>query len=80
MADLVIGGEIARRVQEIADQEHRPVEDVLRSMLISYEAQTAKRDPLESFRDGFSGKAFDLSKTVKATSENHYRKKYGDSD
>ena len=80
MADLVIAGEVARRVQEIADQEHRPVEDVLRSMLSSYEAQKAKPDPIASFRDGFSGKAFDLSKTVKATSENHYRKKYGDSD
>lgn len=80
MADLVISGEIARRLREIAEQEKRPVEDVLRKMLSQYEAQAAKSDPLQPFLDVFSGKDLDLSKTIKATSENHYRKKYGDSD
>lgn len=80
MADLTIGGEIARRLREIAEQENRSVEDVLRMMLANYEAKTVKRDPLQDFLDVFSGKDLDLSKSVKATSENHYRKKYGDSD
>ncbi len=80
MVDLTISGEIARRIQEIAEREKRPVESVLRSMLDNYEAQNAKSDPLQDFLDVFSGKDLDLTKGVKATSEIHYRKKYGDSD
>jgi hypothetical protein len=80
MTDVIIAGDIAQRLREIAEKEQRSVEDVLRSMLASYDAQTAKPDPLQDFLDVFSGKDLDLSKFVKATSENHYRKKYGDSD
>ncbi|MBW7959859.1 MAG: hypothetical protein H3C69_09915 [Candidatus Promineofilum sp.] len=80
MADLTITGEIARRLREIAEQEQRPVEDVLRAMLANYEAKSAKRDPLQDFVDAFSGKDLDISKMVRSTAENHYRKKYGDSD
>lgn len=80
MADLTISGEIARRLREIAEQENRSVEDVLRSMLASYEAKSVKRDPLQDFLDVFSGKDLDTAKMVRTTAENHYRKKYGDSD
>jgi hypothetical protein len=81
MAELVIRDEaLAQRIRDIAREEGRPVEDVLRTMVGSYEAKTARRDPLESFNDVFRGKSLDMSKTVRATEENHYRKKYGDSD
>lgn len=78
--ELTITGEIARRLHEIAGQEQRSVDDVLRSMLANYEAKSAKRDPLEDFLDVFSGKDLDMSKMVRTTDENRYRKKYGDSD
>lgn len=81
MAELMIGDEkLAQRLRDLAAQEQRSVEQLLWTMLANYEAKTAKSDPLESFLDVFSGKALDLSKSIKATSENHYRKKYGDSD
>lgn len=80
MAELTISGEIARRLREIAEQENRPVEDILRTMLANYEAKSVKRDPLQDFVDAFSGKDLDMTKMVRATSENHFRKKYGDSD
>ncbi len=81
MAELVIGDEkLAQRLRELAAQEQRSVEQVLWTMLANYEAKAAKQDPLGAFLDVFSGKALDMSKSVKATSENHYRKKYGDSD
>jgi hypothetical protein len=81
MAELVIQDEaLAQRIRRIAQEEGRPVDDVLRSMVGNYEAKTARRDPLESFNDVFRGKSLDLTRTVRATEENHYRKKYGDSD
>ena len=80
MAELTISGETARRIQEIAEREKRPVEGVLRSMVDNYEAQSAKSDPLQDFLDVFSGKDLDMSKMVRSTEENHFRKKYGDSD
>ncbi|HVU13380.1 MAG TPA: hypothetical protein VHD90_19010 [Phototrophicaceae bacterium] len=36
MADLIIDDEMLQRLQEIAEQENRPVDDVLRSMMNEY--------------------------------------------
>ena len=80
MANLTIDDALAQRLQEIATEEKRTVNDVLRSLLVAYDAQAAKADPLKDFLDVFSGKDLDLSKSIKETSEIHYRKKYGDSD
>jgi len=81
MAEIVISDpELVERLREIAASERRSVEAVLRSLIANYEAKAVKPDPLASFRDAVSGKSFDMSKSIRETSENRFRKKYGDSD
>ena len=54
MSDLVIEDqELAQRLREIAAQEHRPVEDVLRSMMEKYKAQPSSGEELQSMLDAF---------------------------
>jgi hypothetical protein len=80
MTDIVIHGDVAQELQRISEREKRPVDDVVRSMIERYGAQTDtsdKEDALNAFIGAFDDDVTDLSSTVRETMEDYYRKKYG---
>jgi hypothetical protein len=77
MADLIIRDDVVEDLHRIAEQENRSVEDVLRTMIDSYSATHAQRDPLDDFIGAFDDDVPDLSSNVRETMEDYYRKKYG---
>jgi len=82
MTDLVIHDDIAEDLRRISDQEKRPIEDVLRSMIDLYKTAsdaTDSHDPLDDFIGAFDDDVPDISSTVRETLEGYYRKKYGNS-
>lgn len=66
----------------IAEREQRPVDDVLRSMVESYEPHpTAEQNAaLEAMLGMFDDDVTDLSTTVRETMKEYYQQKYGDSE
>ncbi len=82
MIDLVVHGDVAEELKRISEQEQRPVEAVLRSLLDQYNVVTdsdVDSDPLDAFIGMIDDDITDLSSTVRETMEDYYRKKYGDS-
>ena len=45
MTDFVIGGKLAERLQKIAEEEDRPVEDVLQTMVDKYKVEAPASEP-----------------------------------
>ena len=49
MTNLIITGEVAERLAELAKREQRPVEVILEDLLDNYEPLTDKRESLKDF-------------------------------
>ena len=86
MSDLHLPDSITQRLQAIAEQEHRSVEDVLARMLQNYAVQptqnadkTPDPDPLVGLIGLLSDETqeTDLSSTVRETLAKHTNPKYG---
>ncbi len=83
MANLTIDAEILQRLQEIAKQEKRPVNEVLRSMVEQYPEKSTTSTSVEALlaMDGmFDDDITDLSSITKEDVMEAYRKKYADTD
>jgi hypothetical protein len=89
MTTLIVDDKLASQLQEIADDENRPVEDILRSLLELYAALPKNitpgaqrtRDEMLAAMDGmFDDDVTDLSTTVRGTMAAYYQKKYGNPD
>lgn len=89
MTMLIVEDELASQLQEIAADENRPVEDVLRTLLELYAAlpktftpaAQRTRDEILAAMDGmFNDDVTDLSTTVRETMTAYYQKKYGNPD
>ena len=64
MTQVIIEDELAERLQEIAQHENRPVQEVLVSLLELYTARAAALDEMDGM---FDDDVSDLSTTVRAT-------------
>ena len=77
MIDLVVHGDVAEELKRISEQEQRPVEAVLRSLLDRYNVATdsdVEGDPLDAFIGMIDADVTDLSSTVHETMEDFHRK------
>jgi hypothetical protein len=74
MTTLVIPDTLAERLQHVAQQENRPLEDVLASMLDLYARQA---DAFAAMEGMFDDDVPDLSSSVRDTMSGYYQKKYG---
>ncbi|MBI1257298.1 MAG: hypothetical protein GC204_07495 [Chloroflexi bacterium] len=82
MADLMIDDELLQRLQDIAKEENRPVNEVLRSMVEQYPEKPFAAVSAEALlaMDGmFDDDVTDMSVTIRETMKDYYRKKYDDS-
>ncbi len=62
MANLVIGDELARKIQKIAEQENRSVEDVIKSSVdTTYPSQSSSSDEIQAMLDKFEALAAETS-------------------
>ncbi len=77
MTTLVIPDNLAERLRHVAQQENRPLEDVLASLLDLYTRQEGAFAAMDGM---FSDDVPDLSSSVRDTMSDYYRKKYGRSD
>jgi hypothetical protein len=83
MVSLLIEGEIAQRLQDLAQREARPVEDVLESLIEGYIGNDENESSADGFlaMDGmFDDDITDLSSITKEDVMEAYRKKYANSD
>lgn len=83
MTTLIVEDKLASQLQEIADDENRPVEDVLRSLLELYAAlpkeitpgtQKIRAELLAAMDGMFDDDITDLSTTVHETITAYYQK------
>ena len=83
MTELMVGEELARRLQQLATAEKRSVEALLRSMLDIYTTLPTlpeqARDAFAALEGMFDDEVSDLSTTVHQTMTDFYKKKYGNS-
>lgn len=83
MADLLISDDVAERLLEVAQQENRPVNELLRSMLDEHVAHseqpvsTVPTNKMAEFLGAFDDDVPDISSNVRETLDEYYRKKYG---
>ena len=83
MVTVQLDDKIARRLREIAEKEHRSVDEVLSALLDRYvepitPAERAER--LIAISGMLDDPVTDLSSTVRETMKEYYQKRYGDSD
>jgi hypothetical protein len=83
MTELVIANDLAEQLGAIAQEEQRPIEDVLRSLLELYKASRPagskpSDEALRAMAGMFDDDITDMSTTVRETMEAYYRQKYGD--
>lgn len=77
MTTLVIPDNLAERLRHVAQQENRPLEDVLASLLDLYARQA---DAFAAMDGMFDDDVPDLSSSVRETMSDYYRKKHGRAD
>jgi len=83
MATITLPEELAQRIEEIAQQEHRPVEEVVASMVEKYTPETSieEKGPDWSMILGIGDEdVTDMSTTVRETLQKYYQEKYGRPD
>jgi hypothetical protein len=79
MTDLSIRDDLALRLQHLAEQENRSVNDVLRTMLDVYSPPAASQTgdaPLDAFIGAFDDDVGEFSSTIRESMEQYYRRKY----
>jgi len=69
--------DLAKRLQEIAARENRPVEDLLKTLLDQY---TRKRDAFLAMDGMFDDDITDMSSSVRETLSSYYQKRNEDTD
>jgi hypothetical protein len=79
MAELVIRGELAQRLRDIAARENRSVNEVLRSMIDQY-LQQKQSEALLDMDGMFDDDVTDLSSITKEDVQEAYRKKFDRED
>ena len=77
MTTLVIPDSLAERLRHVAQQENRPLEDVLASLLDIYARQA---DAFAAMDGMFDDDVTDLSTSVRDTMTDYYRKKHDRAD
>ena len=89
MTTLIVEDDLASQLHEIAHDENRPVEDVLRTLLELYaalpktitpNAQPTRAEILAAMDGMIDEDVTDLSTTVRETMTAYYQKKYGNPD
>jgi len=76
MPKLVIEEHLAKRLQDLARLENRPVEEIVASLLDLYASQA---DSLAAMDGMFDDNVGDLSATVRETMTTFYKREYGHS-
>jgi hypothetical protein len=80
--NVTLPDELARRLEEIARRENRPLAEVIASMVEQYAVPPAEE--MDDFVDPiigiFDDDVTDLSTTVRETMDDYWRKKYGGTD
>jgi hypothetical protein len=75
MAQLTLPEELTRRLSELADQEHRPVAEVIKTLLDGYSpssrSQTSQTDALLSLAGMFDMGPTDFATEVKEMRRQH---------
>lgn len=86
---LNIRPDLADQLQEIADREHRTIDDVLQDLLANYQPTPIEEsirlpdpdiDPFDAMCGMFDDPITDLSETVRETMEEFYRKRFASPD
>ena len=84
MATITLPEELAQRIEEIAQQEHRSVVETVASMVEKYKprllSQEASDAALDAIVGVFDDDITDLSTTVRETLHKYYQEKYGRPD
>lgn len=84
MINIALPDELAKRLEEIARREKRPVADLIASWIEQEETDTtiedAADDPITSIIGIYDDDITDLSTTVRETLQKYYQEKYGNSD
>ena len=84
MMNIALPDELAKRLEEIAQRENRPVENVVASMIEQYALPTASQQSSDAAFEALFGiyddDITDLSATVRETLQKYYQEKYGRSD
>lgn len=83
MANLLLPEQLIHKLEDIARQENRPVEEVISSMVEKYTPETPaeERGPDWSMILGIGDEGItDMSTTVRETLQKYYQEKYGRPD
>jgi hypothetical protein len=84
MINISLPDDIAKRLEEIARREKRPVADVIATWIEQEEADKADQpteyDPIESIIGIYDDNITDMSTTVRETLQKHFQEKYGNPD
>ena len=84
MMNIALPDELAKRLEEIAQRENRPVENVVASMIEQYASLTTSQKSSDTAFEALFGiyddDITDISSTVRETLQKYYQEKYGSSD
>lgn len=84
MMNITLPDELAKRLQDIARRENRPLENVVESMIEQYTPQATSQEKSDETFEALFGiyddDITDMSTTVRETLHKHFQEKYGHPD
>lgn len=84
MINITLPDDLAKRLEEIAEHENRPVEEIVASMVEQYRPQQHTQEESDAAFEAIFGifhdDVTDMSTIVRETLHKHFQEKYGDPD